>query len=114
MMGNHASRLLGFSDRCFVVETQKTRGGTKKGQATRPYRFGEFDVLAVSMAPSTGRWDLFLCTVAAWLLPDPTDKRLICKLQPVPPAPTADWTDDVATCIAWFRSGEKRTISKDP
>jgi len=42
----------------FVVETQRTRGGRdpRTGQKTRPYRFGEFDILAVSLYPSTRRW----------------------------------------------------------
>jgi hypothetical protein len=114
MTGNQATRILGFSERCFVVETQKTRGGTKKGEATRPYRFGEFDILAVSMAPSTGRWDRFLCTVASWLLPDSSNPRQICKYQPVPPAPNVDWTDDMLTCIGWFRNAAPRTISTNP
>jgi len=41
----------------FVVETQKTRTGKdKKGKDTRPYRFDEFDILAVCLHPSTGKW----------------------------------------------------------
>src|SRR5262245_10463343 len=59
----------------YIVETQKTRGGKKKGMgtATRPYRFGEFDLLAVAMYPSTRRWDTFMCTAADLLIPDPID-----------------------------------------
>src|SRR5438132_347296 len=55
-----------FSAAMYVVETQKTRAGThrKTGASTRPYRFGEFDILAVAMYPSTYRWDTFLYTVA--------------------------------------------------
>ena len=30
------------------------------GLATRPYRFGEFDILAVSMHPSTNDWNRFM------------------------------------------------------
>lgn len=34
----------------FVVETQRTRSGINaSGESTRPYRFGDFDILAVSM-----------------------------------------------------------------
>jgi hypothetical protein len=44
----------------FVAEAQRTRTGvdTVTGQPTRPYRFGEFDILAVSMQPS----GIGLCT----------------------------------------------------
>ena len=56
----------------FVVETQRTRGGTDKdGKATRPYKFGEFDILAVAMHPSTGDWSQFLYTVERWLIATP-------------------------------------------
>ena len=62
----------------YVVETQKTRSGTdSKGQSTRPYRFGEFDILAVAMHPSSGDWHHFQYTVADWLLPRAQDKKLI-------------------------------------
>jgi len=46
----------------FVVETQRTRGGRdpRTGEDTRPYRFGEFDLLAVSLHPSTNDWSSFL------------------------------------------------------
>lgn len=99
-----------FSESMFVVETQKTRGGQKDGEQTRPYRFGDFDILAVSMAASTTDWSDFMYTVGAWLLPDPTDPRLILKFQPVPPKPNDDWTDDLMTCVKWLRAGRKRTI----
>ncbi|HEY2785737.1 MAG TPA: hypothetical protein VGJ05_12275 [Fimbriiglobus sp.] len=38
----------------FVVETQKTRGGVARNTKTktRPYRYDEFDILAVSLYPS--------------------------------------------------------------
>ena len=96
----------------YVVETQKTRGGTHKktGSSTRPYRFGEFDLLAVAMHPSTSRWDTFLYTVAAWLLPGRTDPAAILKFQPVPSAPDDDWTDNFNAAVKWFRSGGKKTI----
>jgi hypothetical protein len=46
-----------FPDDMYVVETQTTRGGVarKTGSPTRPYRFGEFDLLAVAMYPSCDR-----------------------------------------------------------
>lgn len=95
-----------------VVETQKTRGGKQKatGKATRPYRFGEFDVLAVALYPSTKRWDAFMYTVADWLIPDPKDHTLIFKYQPVASTANEDWTDNFHTAVEWFRSGVKKTI----
>jgi hypothetical protein len=114
-----------WPDHLFVAETQKTRGGTKKvaagkkkgakkpvkPQSTRPYRFGEFDLLAVAMYPSTGRWDRFMYTVGNWLVADPNDSKLIFKLQPVAEVPNSDWTDDFLTAVSWFRTGARKTIS---
>ncbi len=114
MRGNEAPSRLGFAPECFVVETQKTRGGTKDGESTRPYRFGEFDILGVSMYPSTRQWDRFLFTIAAWLLPDEVDPRQILKYQPVPPSPNEAWTDDLAECIERLRGGRKGTVRRDP
>ena len=101
----------------YVVETQRTRGGEKGGQKTRPYRYGEFDVLAVSVYPSTGQWDRFRYTVASWLLPETWlhpkrgDPRHLLKFQPMPKSPDGCWTDDFATCVRWLRSGAMRQIS---
>jgi len=73
----------------YVVETQKTRGGVNaSGAQTRPYRFGEFDILAVSMHPSTRDWSMFHYTVANWLVPRENDSNQIEKLQPVLAEPT--------------------------
>lgn len=95
-----------------VVETQRTRGGVDRatGQRTRPYRFGEFDILAVCMQPSTGAWDQFRYTVARWLRPDRDEPALIATLQPVAPSPNDDWTDDPRVCLAWFREQGVKTI----
>lgn len=57
--------------RMYVVEVQKTRGGERRGQQTRPYHFSDFDILAVNLQASTGNWQRFLYTVANWLLPRP-------------------------------------------
>jgi hypothetical protein len=102
-----------FPDKKYVVETQRTRGGTDRRTqgSTRPYRFGEFDILAVSMFPSKNSWSSFLYTVADWLLPDPNDPSRLLKFQPISPAPDTDWTDDFETCVTWLRSGLKKTIS---
>ena len=96
----------------YVVEIQKTRGGKKKntGAATRPYRFGEFDLLAVALYPSTRKWDTFMYTVGDWLIPDPLDNTVIFKYQPVASTANEDWTDDFQLAVAWMRSGTKKTI----
>jgi hypothetical protein len=112
----------------YVVEVQKTRSGKKTaiphfpdGEATvevqesitvqtRPYRFGDFDILAVSMQPSSGDWNNFRYTVASWLLPRAKDETLIEIFQPVASVPNDVWTDDLAICLDWFASGEKRSV----
>jgi hypothetical protein len=103
-----------YGKNMFIVETQKTRGGqSSDGQKTRPYRFGEFDILAVCLHPSTGDWSKFLYTVADWLLPWKDNHELIQTYQPVPYQPNEAWTDNLETAIAWFRSGEKKKIWLD-
>ena len=96
----------------FVVETQKSRRGLDKatGENTRPYRFGEFDILAVSMEPVTKNWTSFRFTVSRWLIPRPENRKLIAIYQPVSLQPDDDWTGDLATAIAWFFSGVEKTI----
>lgn len=110
MMANEGYKWL--SSEMLAVETQRTRGGKdlKTGEDTRPYRFGEFDILAVATEPSTKRWDTFLYTVSGWLIPRPADRRLLLKFQPVSPIPNEDWTDDFEVCARWLRSGQIRTI----
>jgi hypothetical protein len=110
MMANKALKIL--PEGRYVVETQRTRGGKdlRTGENTRPYRFGEFDIIAVSMHPSTNSWNSFRYTVADWLLPMPTNKKLLLKFQPVSIEPDEDWTDDLLTCIKWLRSGNRKTI----
>lgn len=96
----------------YVVETQRTRGGRDQqtGGDTRPYRFGEFDILAVSLQPSTDDWTAFIYTVASWLLPRPENRRLMLKFQPVPKSANDLWTASLETCIDWFRSRERKRI----
>ncbi|MGH9600712.1 MAG: hypothetical protein ACRD27_12670 [Terracidiphilus sp.] len=109
----------------FVVEVQKTRTGTKAAKKTipitdaaitangpstvktRPYNFGDFDILAVNMHPSSGNWKNFRYTLASWLLPRSLDKKLIEIFQPVAAIPNGVWTDDLATCLTWFERGEQ-------
>lgn len=95
----------------FVVETQRTRTGKNAaGGATRPYRFGEFDILAVSLHPSTNNWTDFMYTVGTWLRPRRGDPNLLEVFQPISRQSNEDWTDNLETCIGWFRSGTRRTI----
>jgi excisionase family DNA binding protein len=110
MMANEADKTL--SPTMFVVETQKTRAGMdrKTSESTRPYRFGEFDVLAVSMHPSTRSWEGFMYTVADWLIVHSDNKTYIKKFQPVVSEPNDDWTGDFQECVRWLRAGTKRTI----
>jgi hypothetical protein len=118
----------------FIVEVQRTRTGTttvpakpvaaKPGEITeivkettvktRPYSFGDFDLLAVNMHPSTRNWSRFMYTVAAWLIPRKTDAKLIDIMQPVSATRTDVWTDNLQECITWFKSGEKRIVYQDP
>ena len=112
----------------YVVEVQKTRSGEKTTKQilpetettleasnsvtvqTRPYRFGDFDILAVNMHPSSGDWQNFRYTVASWLLPRAQDKSLIEIFQPVASVPNNVWTDDLSVCLDWFVSGENRSV----
>jgi hypothetical protein len=98
------------SGKMYVVEVQKTRSGVKNGEKTRPYRFGDFDILAVNMHASTGGWDRFMYTVGGWLLPRQTQPDLIEIFQPIPELPDDCWTDDLSTCIGWFLSGTSKRL----
>lgn len=91
-----------------VVEVQRTRTGMKAGVATRPYRFGEFDMLAVCMEPSHGRWNSFLYIPARWLLPRPEDENLVMILQPLSLQPVGVWTDDFNEAVRRLRSPSSR------
>ena len=102
----------------FMTETQKTRTGTDgKDNQTRPYRYGEFDILAVSMQPSTGKWDRYMYTLGRWLLAGKKDGEM-ATLQPVSKLPGEFWTDDFRTAAQWCRAedGGKRmkVASKAP
>lgn len=100
----------GFYGDVFMTETQKTRtGNDEDGEKTRPYRYGEFDVLAVSMQPSTGRWDRYMYTLGRWLLPGKGENEM-ATMQPVAMTANEFWTDDFVTVAAWLRAedGGKR------
>lgn len=110
MTANEAPGLV--SPNMYVVETQRTRGGIdpSTGQSTRPYKFGEFDLLAVCLQPSSGNWKSFMYTVANWLLPRPEAAMLLRVHQPVAMTPNSDWTDDFITAVQWLRSGQSKQI----
>ncbi len=100
-----------------VVEVQKTRGGfdPQTNEDTRPYRFGEFDILAVNLHPSTRDWNRFLYTLSDWLIPRYPNTALIEIFQPVPSSPTEVWTDTLTACLKWLAVGEqKRILDIDP
>jgi hypothetical protein len=94
----------------FVVEVQKTRSGKSKGEDTRPYRFGDFDILAVNMHPSTQDWREFRYTVASWLLPRLESTKLIQIMQPVAATPDNYWSDSLSECLNWYKSGLRRRL----
>ena len=112
----------------YVVEVQKTRSGKKTvkktlpgtdtqiavttsvTEETRPYNFGEFDILAVNMHPSSGDWKSFRYTLGSWLLPRQSNSSRIEIFQPVAATPNDVWTDDLATCLKWFESGEEHRV----
>lgn len=99
-----------FGESVHIVETQKTRTGTDgEDNQTRPYRYGEFDILAVSMQPSTAKWDRYMYTLGRWLLPG-RNVGEIATMQPVAMGSNEYWTDDFRVAAQWFRSedGKKR------
>jgi hypothetical protein len=112
----------------FVVEVQKTRTGEKTSkkivvgpgtttatvepivQNTRPYSFGDFDILAVNMHPSSANWRDFRYTVASWLLPRPGNTTLVEIFQPVAAIPNEVWTEDLGTCLSWYESAKQLRV----
>lgn len=109
MMANEGYRILPKD--CYVVETQRTRGGKDKdGGETRPYRFGEFDILAVSMQPSSRNWKDFRYSLGNWLLPRLENDKLLLKFQPVPIQGNPAWTSDLKTVLDWHISGIKNPL----
>jgi excisionase family DNA binding protein len=112
----------------YAVEVQRTRTGVREVQSedeegktitiqekTRPYRPGQFDILAVCMYPSTNDWGKFLYTLSKWLVRNPKNKSEIKVIQPVPQKPDNEtWTDNLDTCVQWLRSDVEKTISNPP
>jgi hypothetical protein len=98
-----------------VVEVQRTRTGKdKQGNLTRPYSFGSFDILAVCMEPSEGRWDAFLYIPERWLMPRTADPGLIAIHQPILTAEPDIWTDDFELAVQRLRSKNVRPRTRTP
>jgi len=107
----------GFGSEVFITETQKTRTGTDgDDNQTRPYRYGEFDILAVSLQPSTNKWDRYMYTLGRWLLPGKKEGE-VATFQPVAMPPNEFWTNDFATAATWHRAndgGKRMAMRQDP
>jgi hypothetical protein len=94
----------GFNEDVYFVETQKTRGGLDgEKKKTRPYKYGEFDLLAVSLQPSTGQWNRYTYTVGNWLIAS-AEPNEIATMQPVTIGGSEYWTDNFSIAADWFRS----------
>lgn len=83
-----------------VVEVQRTRTGSKNGESTRPYRFSEFDLLAVAMQASTGSWQSFMYVPTKSLTPKRGKPEEIETFQAVPEmGDNGIWTDDLQIAL---------------
>jgi hypothetical protein len=92
------------TDGCAVVETYRTRSGkTKDGESSRPYRYGEFDLLGVCMEPSHGTWESFLYIPQKYLKSDKDNIKFLHKLQSVPLIPKDNWTTSLDEAVELFR-----------
>ncbi len=108
-----AGKRYGFDGEVFMTETQKTRTGTDGAEnQTRPYRYGEFDVLAVSMQPSTGTWDSYMYTLGRWLLPGKTTGEM-ATMQPVAKVDGEFWTRGFEVAAQWFREADDGKRMRD-
>lgn len=117
----------------YLVEVQRTRGGKRKrtvGEGeeavteevdTRPYAFDSFDVLAVSLWPSTGDWSRFRYTICRRLRPDANGNIEKYQGVPINLTPGGDWTDDFAEVVQMLRTpapivthGQGRAVHQFP
>lgn len=91
----------------YAVEVQKTRGGKDVfGQATRPYSFADFDILAICMQASEADWRKFLYVRSKDLIPYPGQQNRIKTIQPVPvyPGDGEVYTNQLSAAIWRFVS----------
>lgn len=92
------------------METNKSRDGTDDtGAATRPYKFTDFDILAVCLQPATNDWSRFVYCCSKDLLPRPENASLIKILQPVSPRTQRGWYTQLEDAIAAFIGPEIET-----
>ena len=69
----------------WIVEVQKTRSGKgADGQSTRPYKFTDFDLIAVCLWPGTRDWRKFAYCFTKHLVPRRGSGELIEIMQPIP------------------------------
>lgn len=104
LLANTMRRFKSAPNTAYVVETQKSRRGTRDGRSTREYRFGAVDILAVSLWPSTNDWSSFRYAATQQLLPERWDNLsapddTILKFQPVLMEAGEVWTDDIEVVI---------------
>lgn len=99
---------------CFVVETQRTRGGKRPDkQLSRPYRITEFDVLAVCLHPSSSDWTSFLFCAVADLVVRKADLTMLEVFQPVPVNGSESWSRDFEHVVRRFRQQANATSVDD-
>lgn len=106
----------GFESDVYFVETQKTRGGVDgDNNKTRPYRYGEFDILAVSLQPSVLTWDRYTYTLGRWLIAGGGANE-IAVMQPVSIGNSDFWTEEFEQAAEWFFAevGSKRMEKRGP
>jgi hypothetical protein len=85
----------------YVVETQRTRNGTlSDGSPSRPYRFNEFDVLAVCLHASSGSWEDFIFCAVGDLLPRRTNPEWLEVIQPIYLDRPQVWFSDFEALVA--------------
>lgn len=80
------------------VETQRTRGGRKNGEDTRPYRVSDFDILAVALFNRIGQWDHWFIA-SKKLGTRPENRELLAVRQEMPEQPDNKWHRDILLAI---------------
>ena len=86
----------------YVVETQRTRNGTlPDGTPSRPYRFHEFDVLAVCLHASSGSWEDFIFCASGDLLARPLNREWLDVIQPIYLDRPQVWFRDFEALVAY-------------
>ena len=92
----------------WVAEVQKTRSGKKSGKPTRPYRFEDFDLIAVCLWPATRSWKRFAYCLTRDLVPRKHDKSMIEIMQRIPKdLRGGGWADDLVGRLEAFRTLHK-------